>query len=137
MVRTATNEISEHDQLVLMMARYFKQQGYKDIKADIPGWTQPLYIFWSNNQNQRYIPDLTCLDTNGALVILEAETCNTFRDQQTQEQFRIFRAHATNNRGRFEVVVPRTCLGNDGRTMIRNIATGWGITVDNIWTPGE
>lgn len=137
MVRTATNEISEHDQLILMMARYFKQLGYTDIRADIPGWTQPQYIFWSNNPNQTYIPDLTCLDTNGVLVILEAETCNSFKDQHTQEQFRIFRAHASNNKGRFEVVVPRTCPGNDGITSIKNIASGWGITIDNIWTPTE
>jgi hypothetical protein len=137
MVRTATNEISEHDQLILMMARYFKQQGYTDIKADLPSWTQPLPIYWSNNPDQKYIPDLTCLDTNGVLVILEAETCNTFNDQHTQDQFRIFRAHATNNSGRFEVVVPRICLGNDGRMTIRNISTAWGITIDNIWTPSE
>ena len=137
MVRTATNEISEHDQLILMMARYFKQQGYSDIRADIPGWTQPYGIHWSNNPGQNYIPDLTCLDTNGILVILEAETCNSLRDQHTQEQFTIFRAHANNERGRFEVVVPRSCLGSDGRTLIKNIASGWGIIIDNIWTPTE
>ena len=137
MARIVENEITEHDQLVLMMARYFKQQGYTDIKADIPDWIQPQSIYWSNNPDQKYIPDLTCLDTNGIQVILEAETCNTLNDQHTQEQFRIFRAHATNNHGRFEVVVPRLCKGRDGRIMITNIATEWGITIDNVWTPSS
>jgi hypothetical protein len=137
MVRVASNEIIEHDELVLMMARHFKQQGYTDIKADIPGWVQPLSIYWSNNPNKKYIPDLTCVDANGVLIILEAETVNTFRDQHTQDQFTIFRAHATNNNGRFEVVVPRMYMGSDGRTSIRSIASSWGITIDNIWTPSS
>jgi hypothetical protein len=135
MARTAANEISEHDQLVLMMARYFQQLGYTDIKADIPGWSQPLYIYWSNNPTLRYIPDLTCLDSNGVLVILEAETCSTLNDNHTQEQFRIFRAHATNNKGRFEVVIPRNCSGSDARALINNSAILWGVTIDNVWTP--
>lgn len=137
MARTAQTEILEHDQLVLMMARYFKQLGYTDIRADIPDWPQPLHIFWINNPEKRYIPDLTCIDTNGALVILEAETCSSLSDQHTQEQFKLFRAHATNKKGRFEVVVPRICSGNDARTLIMNNATKWGLTLDNIWTPSS
>lgn len=135
MARSSSIEILEHDQLILMMARYFKQLGYTDIKADIPDWTQPSSIYWSNNPNKTYIPDLTCVDTNGVLIILEAETCNTFNDEHTQEQFRIFRAHATNNNGRFEVVIPRLCSGNDARTFIKDCITKWGISIDNIWTP--
>lgn len=137
MARTTVAEMTEHDQLVLMMARYFKQLGYTEIKADIPDWSQPFPIHWSNNPDQKYIPDLTCLDSNGILIILEAETCNSFNDQHTQEQFKIFRAHASNNNGRFEVVVPKLCSGSDARTIITNTAKSWGITIDNVWTPSS
>lgn len=134
MARNIT-ESSEHDQLVLMMAQYFKKLGYSEIKADITGWTKPDNIFWTNLPDQKYCPDVTCLDTNGIFVILEAETCSTLNDTHTKEQFEIFKAHAKNKGGRFEVVVPRTCAGADGRNLISRYAIAWGIVLDNIWTP--
>ena len=137
MSRITANEISEHDQLILMMARHFSQLGYSNIKADLPGWDKPDYIYWSSNPNKKYYPDLTCKDKNGVYVILEAETCSTLNDDHTHDQFNIFRAHATNLNGRFEVVVPKYCNMNDGRERIKTIAKGWGIIIDNIWTPGN
>jgi hypothetical protein len=137
MSRIINTEISEHDELVLMMARYFKQLGYTEIKADIPGWTKPDSVYWKSDPSNVYYPDLTCRDTNGVYIILEAETCSTLNDQHTHEQFSIFRAHATNVNGRFEVVVPRLCSGNDARELIRNYARNWSIVLDNIWTPSN
>ena len=136
MARSIT-EISEHDQLILMMTRYFKELGYTDIKADLSGWLKPESIYYTNDPNTKYIPDLTCFDTNGIYVILEAETCSTFNDQHTHNQFKIFRDHATNNHGRFEVVVPRVCSGREGRQSINNVANSWGINLDNVWTPSN
>lgn len=137
MVRITTPEISEHDNLILMMAKYFQQLGYIDIKADIPGWTRPDFIYWKNNPNNRYFPDLTCRDTYGTFVVLEAETCSTLNDQHTRDQFTIFRAHANNLQGRFEVVVPRSCSGSDGRQLITQYAANWNISLDNVWTPSN
>lgn len=137
MTRVLSNEISEHDQLVLMMARYFKGLGYSEIKADIPGWTQPAGIFWTSSPDKKYVPDLTCKDSEGNFLILEAETCGTLEDAHTREQFKIFRAHANNSGGRFEVVVPKECSGNNTRLKIIQIAKGWGIVLDNVWTPGS
>ena len=136
MTRIIANEIAEHDQLVLMMARYFKEHGFTDIKADIPGWKKPESIYWTNSPQKKYHPDLTCYDPKGVYVVLEAETCSTLSDQHTEEQFRIFRAHATNVNGRFEVVVPRSCQGNEiGKQKIKSIASNWGIVLDAVWTP--
>jgi hypothetical protein len=136
MPRTAT-EMSEHDALVLMMARYFQQQGYTDIKADIPGWTKPDFVYWTNNPENKFYPDLTCRDTRNVFVILEAETCSTLNIQHTQEQFQIFSAHSRKVNGRFEVVVPRVCQNEDARSLIQRIAAGWGITIDNVWIPSS
>jgi hypothetical protein len=130
-------EITEHDQLVLMMVRHFQQLGYSNVKADVPGWPRPDYIYWTNNPNDKYYPDLTCVDTNGVFVLLEAETCGTFNDRHTQNQFKIFSAHASNVNGRFEVVVPRSCSGLDARELIRRNVSSWGVSVANIWTPGS
>lgn len=130
-------EVSEHDQLVLMMARYFKDQGFRDIKADLSGWQKPDSVYYTNNPSNKYIPDITCLDTNGLYIILEAETCSTFADTHTHEQFAIFRAHANNTHGRFDIVVPRMCGAVDARQSISNQLNLWGIRVDNIWTPSN
>jgi len=135
MVRINANEISEHDQLVTMMAKYFKQLGYTNIKADIPGWPKPDYIYWTNQPNNRFYPDLTCNDNDRREIILEAETCQTLNDQHTKEQFEIFRAHANKVGGRFEVVVPRMCAGRDTTQLIREIASRWRINLDNVWIP--
>ena len=137
MPRINNNEISEHDQLVLMMARYFSRLGYTDIRADIPDWNKTRPIWWDNNPENKYYPDLTCVDTKGIQIILEAETCSTFNDQHTKEQFAIFRAHANNVKGRFEVVVPQRCQNNDARDLITKQAKLWGITLDTVWTPGN
>ena len=137
MPRNLASEISEHDQLVLMMARYYKKLGYSQISADIPGWNQPSSIYWTNAPNRKYIPDLTCIDTNGNLIILEAETCSSLNDDHTRKQFEIFRAHATNKGGRFEIVVPKLCSGYKTRTLISDNVNKWGIELDNIWTPGS
>jgi len=135
MDRRNITESSEHDQLVLMMAQHFKQLGYSEIKADIPGWTRPENIFWTSDPNKTYCPDLTCFDTNGVFIILEAETCSTFSDMHTKAQFEIFRAHANNKKGRFEVVVPKTCAGAEGRGLISRQVVVWGIKLDSVWTP--
>jgi hypothetical protein len=137
MTRTAISEISEHDQLILMMARYFQQLGYTDIKADIPGWIKPDFVYWTNDPNNKFYPDLTCFDTAGVFIILEAETCSTISDQHTHDQFNIFRAHATNKNGRFEVVIPRTCVGGDSRELLNKAINSWSIKLDNIWTPNS
>jgi hypothetical protein len=131
------NEIPEHDQLILMMANYFRGLGYTEIKADIPDWEKPNFIYWTNIPERKYFPDLTCRDRNGFFVILEAETCSTLNDQHTREQFEIFRAHADQQQGRFEVVVPIICQGRDARTQIRAIAESWNIRIDQIWTPSS
>ena len=137
MDRRNFDESSEHDKLVLMMAQHFKQLGYSDIKADIPGWTRPDNIYWTNKPDQKYIPDLTCRNLNGILIILEAETGSTLNDDHTKAQFEIFRAHATNSKGRFEVVVPLTCAAGSCRSLIAEQAKIWDVKIDEIWTPSK
>jgi len=129
-------ESSQHDKLVLMMAQHFKQLGYSNITADITGWTKPNSIYWTNNPDKKFYPDLMCKDALGVLVILEAETCNNLNDEHTREQFRIFRAFANNENGRFEVVVPKICSGGSGRELITKYSNDWNIKFDNVWTPG-
>lgn len=137
MPRIKASEITEHDSLIKMMAIYFKQLGYTNIKADIPGWIKPSYVYWKDRPNDWFYPDITCIDQNGIFIILEAETCNTFADQHTRNQFEIFAAHAKNRGGRFEVVVPRVCNERDSRNLISYYAQNWQVKIDNIWTPAR
>jgi len=119
----------------LMMANHFKSLGYENIKADLVGWERPSAIYWKKDSQNKYIPDLTCTNREGKLIILEAETCTSLNTQHTHAQFKLFRAHATNNNGRFEVVVPRFCGVADGRNLISQLAQRWEIVLDSIWTP--
>lgn len=64
------SESQEHQSLISMMVHHFESEGYKKIKADIPGRTKPAIIYGTK---RNHITDLTS-KKNGTFVILEAET---------------------------------------------------------------
>lgn len=96
MVIRESNESKEHEALVLMMAKYYQEQGYTDVKADLSDWEKP-------DQIGEHIPDVTAIN-GSALIILEAETCKTINHEHTESQFRTFA-----NNGTFEVAIPKLC----------------------------
>ena len=138
-MRRLAVEQTEHDELVRMMANYFKSLGYTEIRADIPEYETPAEIHWTNQPQQRYRPDLTCRmnDTARTLIILEAEICNSLTGEHTTQQFRIFRANATQNRGQFHVVVPRVCGTESGNDRATRFCNRIEIRVDHIWWPSQ
>lgn len=136
-MRLLAAEQMAHDSLIRMMVKYFERLGYTEIRAEIPGYSPPEEIYWTNRPGQRYRPDLTCRMNNATrtLIILEAETCNSLTGTHTTEQFRIFSAHARNNSGEFHVVVPRVCRYETGEECTRRFATSINVRIDRIWWP--
>ena len=101
------SESSEHEDLINMMVRYFRSQGFRNIKADVPGLTSPDVIYGTK---KNHVPDLTA-DRNGIRVILEAEISSSIYDDHTASQWSLFSGAARKSGGEFHV--PRRQSGHD------------------------
>lgn len=119
------SESQEHQNLISMMVRHFENEGYREIKADIPGRTKPAIIYGTE---RNHIPDLTA-KKNGTFVILEAETSSTIFDDHTISQWSLFADAVRNAGGEFHVVVPK-----GSRSATEQRTANLGIRVDTIWT---
>ncbi|MBW1697570.1 MAG: hypothetical protein JRH18_23950 [Deltaproteobacteria bacterium] len=125
MARTQS-ESQEHQKLIAMMVRHFENQGYREIRADIQGKSQPATI---QGAKRNHIPDLTARK-NGKIVILEAETAGTVSDDHTISQWTLFANAASKSGGEFHVVVPK-----GAREAAEKRASSLGIRINSIWTP--
>jgi len=119
-------ESKEHKDLINMMARHFAGQGYRNIRADIPGMVTPDVILGTK---QNHVPDLTA-DKNSTRIILEAETANTISADHTASQWSLFSDAAKKAGGEFHVVVPKGC-----RSSAEQRLADLGLRADEIWTP--
>jgi hypothetical protein len=117
----------EHDDLVSMMARYFKDQGYTNIQADIDGYQAPPII---KGKVKSHRPDLLCNKTSTTQIILEAETDDTIDDEHTRSQWHLFWDWAKNHGNEFHLVVPEGYRDAANRRL-----NEIGISADTIWTP--
>ena len=116
-IRTLENK-SDHDKMVVAMARKFEAEGMF-VKADHIGHRngQPNMVYG-------HIPDVEAV-LNNKKILAEAETQDTFDNPETKNQFVAFsRADAE-----FHVIVPKECLDE-----IKRKAAGWGVTVNQYWT---
>jgi hypothetical protein len=134
MAQRNPSESAEHADLIRLMVNHFQSNGYGDIRADLPGYTQPDIIHGSIQDHQ---PDLTCRSNGGQgrLVILEAETGITIGDQHTASQWTLFADAARRSGGEFHVVVPKFVNGASGSTVAQQRARQLGITLHEAWTP--
>ncbi len=120
------SESQEHQNLISMMVRHFENEGYREIKADIPGGSKPAII---SGTKRNHIPDLTT-KKNSTFVTLEVETSSTIFDDHTISQWSLFADAACNAGGEFHVVVPK-----GSRSAAEQRVANLGICVDIIWTP--
>lgn len=134
MAQRSPSESQEHANLIKMMATYFQNQGFTDIRADLPGYTQPDLIRGTRENHQ---PDLTCRrnDAGRTVIILEAETASTVFDTHTASQWTLFAGAARQWGGQFHVVVPKVVAGRSGHEAAKERARRLGITLDQTWTP--
>ncbi len=121
-----SNESQEHHNLITMMVNHFSSQGYRNIKADVPGKLPPDIIIGTK---QNHIPDLTA-DNDGVKIILEAETASSIFDAHTVSQWSLFSDAAAKSGGQFHVVIPKR-----SRASAQQRISVLGIVVHEIWTP--
>lgn len=134
MAQRGVSESQEHANLIQMMASYFQSQGFTDVRADLPGYTQPETIRGTKEDHR---PDITCRrnDTGRTMIILEAETASTVFDAHTASQWTLFAAAARQWSGQFHVVVPKVVSGRSGQDVAKERARQLGIALDQTWTP--
>jgi len=97
---------TNHNKIVKTLAEHLIAQNCSNIRADIEGYPSPLKITWTATGNG-HIPDVTT--ENGKPQIFEVETEDSIGDNHTEDQWKIFSAHANSNNGVFTVVVPIGC----------------------------
>ena len=119
-------ESQEHQDLINMMVRHFRNEGFRNIKADIPEMQVPDLIYGTK---RNHVPDLTA-ERNGTFVILEAESSGSVDDGHTTSQWSLFADAAHQAGSEFHVVVPK-----GSRNAVEQKANALSIKIDTIWTP--
>lgn len=112
--------------MMSMMANHFKNEGFRNIRADIPGFPDPEVI---HGTKKNHLPYLTA-NNNGTDIILEAKTSGSIFDDPTASHWTLFADAAQKAGGEFHVVVPK-----GSRSTVEQRAASLGIQLDNIWTP--
>lgn len=97
---------TNHNKIVKALAEHLIAHNCSNVRADIEGYLSPLKISWIATGNG-HIPDVTT--GNGKPQIFEVETENSIVDNHTEDQWKLFSAHANNTNGVFTVVVPVGC----------------------------
>jgi hypothetical protein len=125
------SESEEHQNLVRMMANYFKnkKETYDKVKADLKDWppTDPI---------GEHIPDVTAIDlTKGKRIVLEAEICETIFDAHTEQQWKAFDQYCVKTDSEFHVVVPCQCNSESGPDAARKREKELKITLHHVWQP--
>ncbi len=125
-MRRDPKESREHEDLINMMAQYFTNQGFRNIKADVPGMKTPDTIVGTKSN---HVPDLTA-NKNNMRIILEAETSSSIFDDHTASQWSLFSDIAQKIGGEFHIVIPK-----GDRSAAERRAANLGFRIDMIWTP--
>jgi hypothetical protein len=103
----ATNKNqSHHDRLVKHVYDRLIDQGFDDVRADLPRFI-PHEKILPEEIDSGDIPDVTA--RHYGLNIYEVETDDSIFDQHTEKKWRLFAAFAREQNGRFWVVVPSGC----------------------------
>lgn len=93
-----------HKKIVKYVQRYLVENGYEDVRADLPKSTRPEKIN-GTEKKERIAPDVTA--QKYGLNIYEVETDDSILDRHTGERWKFFAASARECMGSFWVVVPR------------------------------
>ena len=128
--RSTPNQAT-HDSLVRSLAKHYSSLGYIGVRADVQGFSEtPAGIYWTTDPNKKFVPDITCFKNDAAntLIVAEAETCDSLRTIHTQEQFKLFAAHAKSKNGEFHIITPENCK-EDAQAVAREL----DIIVHKFW----
>lgn len=96
----------DHDNMLKTLADNLITHNHPNVRVDIEGYDRPYKITWKVT-GRGHIPDATAGATRPQ--IFEVETEDSINDSHTEDQWKLFAAHASNTGGVFTVVVPHGC----------------------------
>ena len=94
---------SQHDRMVKAVADHLVAKAFRDVRADIPGYSQPVAIKWTQT-GRGHIPDVT--GWGSEFNLFEVETADSISDKHTADQWTLFATYAGQHGAIFWVVVP-------------------------------
>lgn len=93
----------KHDRLVLQAARYLQQRFYRNIRSRVGSFHRPEPIQVNGNA---YTPDVTVVDRNDVLHILEVETPEALENGNGEPTWQAVSEYAAKRGANFYLVVP-------------------------------
>lgn len=95
-----------HDSLLRVLMGILSKpgSGFDLLRADLPGWTQPQGIEWTQTR-QGHVPDARAWKAYTEYVF-EVETADTISIEHTRRQCELFSAYASQHNGVFVLFVP-------------------------------
>jgi len=115
---------SQHDKIVRYVHDCLIQQGYDDVRADLPKFTRPEKIARMENDGH-VVPDVT--GRRYGLNIYEVETDESIFDGHTEDQWTRLATYAREHMARFWVVVPKGS-GDSAEQRLRELKV-----LANLW----
>ena len=96
----------EHDRLISVLVGFLEDEGYSEIKADLDGYEKPQALWWTDNPDEKVVPDVTA-KKNDAVYIYEVETKDSIARECPSEPWKLFSAWAGENDGEFRIFVEK------------------------------
>jgi hypothetical protein len=90
------------------VAKTLVERGYKDVRADFPGFTEPIRMIWKST-GKGHIPDVT--GYKDGLRFFKIETVDSVVDEHTADKWKLFSSYAETNNALFYLVLPKGALG--------------------------
>lgn len=118
--------------IILLMAEFFKSVAYRDVRARLPGYSQPLPI---NGSLKNHQPDVTCLqgDTQATGIVLDAVPIERLTDPETESRWTLFYSAADLYGAEFHIAVPRFRCRIPGPEAVRLRLRDLGIRAHYVW----
>ncbi|MHB8420863.1 MAG: hypothetical protein ACYDCL_22535 [Myxococcales bacterium] len=132
-IQSEVEEIgTARSRLVQLMAEFFRSLGYLDVRARLPGFSQPATI---NGSLRNHQPDVTCLqnDAQATAIVLDAVPIEQVTDPMTESRWTLFFSAAELYGGEFHIAVPRVKGKLLGPELVRAKLRDLGIRAQYVW----
>lgn len=126
---------TRREELVALMAEFFKAEGCEDIRALAPGYRQPEKIIGSVKD---HAPSLTCRrpDNRSTAVILDTVLVEGGPSDLSEvvSRLQLFSSAVQAIGGELHLVVPARVGGCDGDELARALLRRLGLRANRIWS---
>ena len=106
-----------HSAMIRVVVDCLENDLYTDLRADVPGYIQPLPIILKNHPDA-HIPDVTGVKKD-EFHLFEVETEDTINDVHTESEWRLFADFAEKYHNVFHIVVPKGLTADTEKQLLK------------------